>query len=116
MKEIKYIKTTQVIIFPSDDINFHGLNSEPAIQKILSSFSLSRVPMPPQFSIQLPQLIFQNGVFTNDKTSYIIEQLSIEDRKIVINILSTSDISNLFFNELKKLLISLDQREEKGSY
>jgi hypothetical protein len=116
MKEIKYLKTTQAMVFPSDDIYFYGLNSEPAIQKILSAYSLSRVPLPPQFPIQLPQLIFQNGIFANDKNTYIIEQLSIDDRKIIINILSSSDISDLFFKELKKLLMSLDLRDDKGSY
>jgi len=114
MKEIKYLKTTQVMIFPSDDIYFHGLNSESSIQKILSSFSLTRIPMPSQF--QIPQLLFQNGAFIKDSKTYIIEQLSIEERKIIINILSSSDISKSFYNELQKLLISLDLREEKGSY
>ena len=116
MKEIKYLKISQVMIFPTDDIYFQEINNEPSIQKIISTFSLNRPPLPPQFSMQFPPLLFQNGIFVNNKKTYIIEQLSIEDRKITINMLSPSDISDLFFKDLKKLLISLDSREEKGIY
>ncbi len=116
MREAKYLKTTKVMIFPSDDIYLAGLNSEAAIQKITSTFSLVRAPLSPQFLNQIPQLVFQNGVFEYNGNTYIIDQISIDDRKIIINILSPSSVSDLFFNEFRKLLVSIDQREEKSSY
>jgi hypothetical protein len=116
MKNIKFIKTTLIMLFPADDIDFFGINSEISIQKLISNYSLNKVPATPQFLLQNNQLVLQNGIFQNDNVKYIIEQIVIEERKIIISILSSSDISNIFFEDFKKQLIALDFRKEKGHY
>ncbi len=116
MKDIKFIKTTQIMIFPSDDIDFYGINNDETLQVIISKYQLSKVTLPAQFSASLPQILLQNGSFRQKQSKFIIEQLIIEERKIVINILSDSDTSNAFYSDLRALLISLDLRQSKGSY
>jgi len=116
MKDIKFIKTTQIMIFPSDDIDFYGINNDETLQVIISKYQLSKVTIPAQFSVPLPQILLQNGSFRQKQSKFIIEQLIIEERKIVINILSDSTTSNAFYSDLRTLLIALDLRKSKGSY
>lgn len=116
MKDIRLIKSTQIMIFPADDIDYHSLSRDYAFQQISTSFSLQRISIPDQFPIISPQIILQNGEFTHKEKTYIIEQIVIDDRKIIFKILSSTQIADIFFSEFKKILLSLDLREEKGNY
>ena len=117
MRNIRLIKTTQVMIFPADDIDFYSINRDSSIKKIQSQFSLQRLQIPGHIPIQVqPQVVFQNGEFKFNNMLYNIEQLVIEERKIMIIILAETEISNAFFQELSILLKSIDNRINIGTY
>ncbi|HPA63285.1 MAG TPA: hypothetical protein PLC67_04975 [Spirochaetota bacterium] len=116
MRDIKLIKTTQINIFPTDDIDFIATSNDSSLKKIESNFVLKPLQMS-SLPIQMQQpIILQNGEFNHKGKIYSIEQLVIEQRKIHFSIFANSDISNSFLEELLVLLKSFDTRESIGKY
>ena len=116
MNAIKQIKTTIITIFQVDDIDIHSLKRDSAIQKIQDNFQLKKLQLPGQIAIPLNQIILQHGEYKYNAKSYTLDQIIIEERKITINILSNSEIADCFFEDLVKILKSIDTREHVGTY
>lgn len=117
MKKIRRLKTTQIMIFQADDIDIVSIRRKSSIKKLQSLFSLNFMQLPENLPVQVqPQLIFQNGEFKLNDKIYDIEQLVIEDRKIIINIYAEYEISNAFFDDIKNLFISFESRDQPGDY
>jgi hypothetical protein len=118
MKEIRELKSTQVLIFPIDEIGFKSFQRDSAIKKIQEKYKLKYNP-PMMFEgipSELRPISFTNGEFNHKDKSYLIERLNIEERKIIISMVSHSKIVNALFDNLRALLKGLDLRDTKPKY
>ncbi|MBA7657895.1 hypothetical protein ES703_65838 [subsurface metagenome] len=118
MKEIRDLKSTQILIFPIDEIGFSSLQRPDAIKQLQDKYRLKYNP--PMIFEGIPagshSLLFTNGEFRYENKSYLIERINIEDRRIIIRMASHSKIVDIMFDDLRKLLIELDLRESKPKY
>ena len=120
MKNIRELRTTQIRIFPTDEIHFQSLQRQTAINKIKEKYKLKNIITPtiPEIpSIEIQKiLIFTNGEFVYKNKTYLVDRLVIENRRIIITMASHSEIADEFYTDLRNLLIELDLRDAKSNY
>lgn len=118
MKGIRDLKSTQIRIFPTDEIAFNSLQRSNAKAQIQDRYKLQSSPQ--AFFEGLPgetnKIAFTNGEFVFEDKVFLIERLSIEMRRIIICMASQSSIVESMFEDLRKLLIDLDLRDSKPDY
>lgn len=118
MKGIRDLKSTQIRIFPIDEIGFKSLQRPSALAQIQEKYKLK--PNPQIILEGIPAeshvMSFTNGEFNYENKVFLIERLSIEERRIIICMASPSNIVELLFDNLRKLLIDLDLRDTKSKY
>lgn len=127
MKSIRELTVVQVRLFPVDTIpqilplysilaeavgktfrfqGFEGTEGMPG---------LGGLPLPPILPGQSPSLNFQGGRFPVDDSSFIfINSLSIEGRKIILNVAGTSEQANKVFEGVKAIIIAVWPASEVG--
>jgi len=118
MKGIRDLKSTQIRIFPIDEIGFNSLQRSNAKKQIQEKYKLQ--PSTQMFFESVPgeshKMTFVNGEFFYEGEMVLIDRLSIEERRIIICMSSSSNMVSLMFEDLRKLLIDLDLRDTKSNY
>ena len=87
-----------------------------SIEIIKKKYELKHQKFPDDFPFNITSLVFTNGNYKSEGRKFIIEQLTIEERRIIINFIGPTDILNQFYNDLKSILLKLDTRSEKGLF
>ena len=117
MKEIRDLKVTQIRIFPIDELPFESLLRPSAIKQIASIFNFNTPPVFPEgFPVEIPSILFRNGEFTYENQTTLIEQASIERRRLITSLAGNSTVSDAFFVELKDNFAKLDLRNINRNY
>jgi len=118
MKEIRDLKVTQIRIFPVDEIALKSFLRDSALKRIKDTYKLKQSP--PVFfdaiSPEFKNIILDNGEYKFKDRIYLIDQLKIEERRILIRMSAHSEIVDNFFKNLSNLLIELDLREKKPEF
>ena len=112
MDDVKYLRTTQIMIFPVDDINLAGVRREETLQTLNAKYRLQVVRLPDALPGLLNAVVLRNGEYEHGAKKYLIDEIVLEDRRIVINMQSHSDICDDFFMDFRKELLT----KTVGSY
>jgi hypothetical protein len=118
MKRLDSLHVVQLRLFRTDEISLSDLRLESSVQRIQRLFSFKQVlPVQPPLSAD-PQgaIAFISGEIKQGEKSYEVEKLIIEPRRIIIAVASTSAVAQSVFDELKALILEVDQREAKPVY
>jgi len=116
MDNIRRILSTIVMIFPIDDINLALLKRSETINLLFEKYRLQLIQQVDPFLLNQNLLTFREGEYKRAHTSYLIDELSIDDRRIIIKMQSSSKIADSFFKALKGDLLSIDLRDKKPKY
>jgi hypothetical protein len=118
MYQVAWLAVTQVRIFRAEEIPISLLQVESAAKAIRAAFSFRQfVPIAPPVSADpMGGLSFGQGELKENGTSIGIQQLTIEPRRIILNVHSSSSNANKVFGRVIELLRQLDPRAEKPSY
>lgn len=117
MKDIRELIVKQIYIFPVDEIALSSLQRKNAINKIQEAYSLKYSPtMFEGIPNESQSLAFNNGEYSWNKKTYLINNLSIEPRRILLTCSSESKIADSLFKNLRELILNLDLRESKPIY
>ena len=127
MKNIRELSVVQIRLFPVDTIpqiqplysilaetigrafQFQGYENREAMP------GFGGLPMPPILSGQLPSLDFQGGQFPIDDNAILfVNSLSIEGRKIILQVSGASRHADSVFESLKTLIVSVWPASELG--
>lgn len=113
MKNVNQLQITVISIFPVDQISIPSLLRRESLNHLNHLFRLQYVQQADPFFLNQNQIMFRNGEFVHEDTVYLINEVVIDNRKIVIKMNAPSIIGDIFFDLLKKELISLDVRRRK---
>jgi hypothetical protein len=117
MKRIMSMRVTQIRIFRSDEIPFAQLQSGVASQKLAQALGLQLfAPPQPVPGLPIPQVIYGTGQLKENEKITVIEQLAFDERRIVLMIAGDSRTCNKVFEVVRKIIIEIDQRQEKPAY
>ena len=127
MKKIRELSVAQVRLFPVDTIPqilpLYSILAE-AIGKTFRFQGyeegepmpgLAGLPFPPFIPGQSPSLNFQGGRFPVDDSRFIfINSLSIEGRRVILNVSGTSEQANEVYESVKSVIIAVWPASEIG--
>lgn len=117
MKEIFHLAVTQVRIFPVDIVGFNSLKRSHSIDQIRDKYNLEVVSQfPDELPIELSMIRFKNGEYEFEQNNYLVTNVQIEERRILITINALSNVASEFYKDLIELLTSLDLRAQKPAY
>lgn len=108
MKNVKKLTVLQVRIFPNDYIPYDYLLRPDFIDHMMKKFHFKKYEMPfEQFQKGMPQILnFNGGDITFESNKILIKKLNFEDRRVVIEAMTSSKITTKIFdvvaNEIKK--------------
>lgn len=121
MPKIRNLRTTQIRIFPIDDLPFGKISTKSNVQRIARKYSLD-VQVDPLFDVGAPLRIagpsirFANGSFEYQQKSYVIENLNIEDRRILLTVNGPTEVCDEINKTLTAFFAKIDPREEIPAY
>ena len=113
MKNINQLQITLISIFPIDQISIPSLFRRESLNLLNHLFRLQYVQQADPFFVNQNQILLRNGEFVHEDTPYLINEVIIDNRKIIIKMNAPSIIGDAFFDLLKKELVSLDVRRNK---
>ncbi len=121
MPTIRNLRASQVRILPIDEIPYAEISLKDHAQGIGEMFGLTRQVEPlldvgNRLTFSNALLIYKNGQYTHDGKSYAIENLTIEDRRVLTNIVGPTEICDRIWDELRKFLLKVDTRSDKPEY
>jgi hypothetical protein len=85
-----------------------------AIKILNESFKLQVLTQAEAFLVNPNQIVFRNGLFEYKKINYFIDELVIDDRRIIIKMTAPSEIIDQFFTSLKDVLSKIDIRQNRA--
>jgi hypothetical protein len=118
MYEIVWLAVTQVRIFHAEEIPLTVLQVDSAAKALQSAFGFRAYSpiVPPATPDPMGGITFTHGELPIDGKVAGIQQLTIEPRRIVINVHASSKDANIVFARLVEILRELDPREKKPDY
>jgi hypothetical protein len=117
MKEILRLSVTQIRIFATDTLGYRYFRSPSSIADLKQRYGFDTQASPfDGLPIESPSIAFTSGQFAIDDKKYLIESLTLEDRRIVFTISASSSIADRFFENLLEVLKAFDLREPGPKY
>jgi hypothetical protein len=114
MESISNLQSNSVMIFPIDSIHLPIFRRPDAIKILNESFKLQVLTQAEAFLVNPNQIVFRNGLFEYKKINYFIDELVIDDRRIIIKMTAPSEIIDQFFTSLKDVLSKIDIRQNRA--
>lgn len=110
---IKSQASTMIVLTRFDQIPIlELLNNKKVDQLFTKRYSFQEITLGP--SADSNGLInYKSGNFTSGNSSFVIHRISIEERKIVLEVLGTKASANLLFSDFKELLATIANNTEK---
>ena len=102
MKDIKELSVVQIRIFPADYIHYNYILRSDYIDHMSKKYNFRRHEMPFEaFQKNTPNLlIFHGGEYNYQGNKIIIQRLSFEDRRILLEALTSSKVANKIFDSI----------------
>jgi hypothetical protein len=117
MKELLRLSVTQIRIFAADTLGFRYFRSPSSIADIKQQFGFDSQASPFEgLPVEAPSLVFTSGQFEFDNKKYLVESLTLEDRRIIFTISAESAVADRFFSRLIQILRTYDLREAAPEY
>jgi hypothetical protein len=116
MKEIKSLQSTLIMIFPADDIHLPSIKRKDSVKLFNDKYNLELNKVPDSIPFPQNNIMFRNGEFRHQGKLFIINEIIIEERRLIIRCLGPSETIDAFFSQFRKDLKSLDIRDNKGDY
>jgi len=116
MDNIIQLQSTIVMIFKADEISIPSLRRIEALNHLNKVYKLQLAQQVDPFIINQNQMIFRNGEFFYDGDLYLIDEIIIDNRRLIIKMSAPSDIMDTFFNIFRDELINIDVRNKKSKY
>ncbi|MDA3937904.1 MAG: hypothetical protein PF693_01165 [Spirochaetia bacterium] len=113
MDNIIQLQSTLVMIFQTDEIPIPSLRRIEALNHLNRTYKLQLTQQVDPFMMNQNQLILRNGEFFHDDVLYLIDEIQIDSRRLIIKMNATSEIIDIFFNIFREELINLDVRKRK---
>jgi hypothetical protein len=106
MAALKNLVVTQIRVFKADDLPSSLLHSPSflAIAKNEFGFSKAGLATPPISFDPNGGIVFNDGGFEHEKIKYVIQQLLIESRRIIINFFGSSQSASAFYLKLYDII------------
>lgn len=105
MKDIVDMIVTQVRIYPADSLPFAELRRADNSKKLKESFHFESVRFDP---LGAQQMTFNNGVFEYRGKSLQVSNLTIEQRRVLIQVRGRSPMADAFYSAFVSNLRTLD--------
>jgi hypothetical protein len=118
MDPIRFISVTQVRVFKADELAISFSRSPHVLAKIQQDFGFAKAGQaeaPVSFDPN-GGLVFNDGEHEYMGQRYLVQQLLIESRRIIINYAGPSIASSAFFSEIIERLKPFDQFAEGKDY
>jgi hypothetical protein len=108
--EIKNLSITQVRIFPPDYIAYNYLQRNDFVEHIAKKYHFQKHEMPFQpFQKGSPSvLLFNSGDYNLEGKKILIERLHFENRRIVLEAMTSSKIANKIFDAISREIRKFD--------
>lgn len=116
MDNIIHLQSTTVMIFKSDEISIPSLRRIETLNHLNKVYKMQLVQQVDPFMINQNQMIFRNGEYFYDDVLYIIDEIIIDNRRLIIKMSAPSEIMDIFFNIFRDELISIDVRKRKSKF
>lgn len=116
MDNIKRILSTVVMIFPNDEIYLSSIRRNESIHILNEKYKLKLLQQADTFLMSQNQLTFREGEFILNAVPYPIDELTIDERRLIIKTQSTSEVALKLFQSIKEDLLSFDYRKKKPKY
>ena len=117
MKKIYDLFVAQIRIFPMDAIGFSSLKRLSSIAQIKNKYNFEVIPQIPEgLPIEANSIAFKNGEFQHQNKAYLVRNIRIEERRILITIGADSNVASELYSDLKELISHLDLRAQKNKY
>ena len=116
MNDIKSLQSTVIMIFPTDDINISSIKRKESKEYFSSKYNFELNKFSDNFPIPQNNVILLNGEFKSLNKIYIINEVIVEERRIIIRCLGPSEIVDEFFLQFRDDLRNIDLRDTKGEY
>ncbi len=110
MKKIKSLKVVQIKIFPPDYIPYFYLLRPEFIDQVTKRFKFQKHAMPfNPYQKDAPKILhFNGGEFNLEGTKILIQRLHFEDRRIILEALTSSNNTTKIFNSISKEIKKFD--------
>ena len=118
MVPIIALHVTQVRVFEPDEIPFGLLMTRVNSKKINQELSFRQAVVIPatQSGDPFGCISFSGGTIADDEGAiYVIEQVSVESRRVIITVAADSSIADKTFEKLRTLFFAIDNRPTKPS-
>ncbi len=113
MQDVNQLQVTIISIFPMDDISIPSLRRLESLNYLNHLFKLQLAQNADPFLLNQNQIVFRNGEFINDGDVFLVDEVLIDSRRLIIKINAPTVVGDKFFDQLRNELISLDVRENK---
>lgn len=111
MKDIADLTVTEIRFFPMDIIPFNSLLTVTNVKTVTIPYAFKNVDLTEDDNKNYTALHLKTGEFKHNNKIYPVELLIIERARIILRIKGDSDIAGLFYDEIHKSLISIDQSD-----
>lgn len=111
MENITQLRSTILMIFQTDDISLSSLVRIEAFNHLNRLFKLQLVQQVDPFLTT--QFKFRSGEFLYEDEIYLIDEISIDARRLIIRMNAPTEILDIFFNIFREELKKLDVRKSK---
>lgn len=117
MPKIRDLKVRQVRVFPADEIPYAILLNSKTRSQLAAKYDFS-IPgeLERAWHLHGQGLHFQNGTYQIDDSRILIEQLTIEERRVLITVNGDTGNATAFFEELRRFFAKIDQRPGSREY
>ena len=109
MKDIADLTVTEIRFFNMDVIPFSSLLTVTNLRLVSTPYAFKNVDLTEDDNKNYTALHLKTGEFKHNNKIYPIELLIIERARIILRIKGDSDIAGLFYNEIYRSLVSIDQ-------
>ncbi|WP_319560352.1 hypothetical protein [Marispirochaeta sp.] len=116
MKDIKSLQSTLIMIFPADDIHLPSIKRKDSVKLFNDKYNLELNKVPESLPFPQNNILFRNGEYKHEGKLFIINEIIIEERRLIIRSLGPSEVIDDFFSQFRKDLKALDIRDNKGDY
>lgn len=112
MKEIQDLRVTQIRIFPADTIPYEAFSVSEKLKQVREFFHFSNTQIPFPLLAPGPKVIlFESGQFDLKARNLIINRLNLEDRKLVLEIMGSSDEADAIFENIASYINSISGKD-----
>ncbi|GEM_PF-2916741 len=117
MPKIRDLRVKQIRVFPADEIPYAILLNNQTRSQLAAKYDFT-VPgeLERAWQLQGPGLRFLNGTYQIDDSRILIEELKIEERRVLITVNSDSVNAAKFFEELRQFIAKIDHRPGSREY